>query len=342
MLQIGSHLVGNPASPFLVAEIACSHGGSPWECSKLIEAASQIGADAIQLQIFRAKLQVPPSHNLRPILENLEMDRATWANLFSQAKETGLVVSAFVYDEESLGWVTDWDPDMYKLNSSDLNYEPMLEGVAKTKKPISLGTGASSIGEIEYGLKMVSAHNEKIILMHGVQDFPTDIKDSRLNRISLLKEMGNRPIGFADHTDGNDQLAKYIDLIAMGMGASVLEKHLTLDRQAKKTDYQASLDPVAWSEYAKTIRKAAPALSGDSPEILTKSDERYRKFQKKTAFSSRSISKGESLTHDSVQFMRGDGNLGIFPKDLSENVAYIAKEDIPQGHLLQKSQFSVI
>ena len=96
--------------------------------------------------------------------------------------------------------------------------------------------------------------------------------------------MGNRPIGFADHTDGSNKLAKYIDLIAMGMGASVLEKHLTLDRQAKKTDYQASLDPVAWSEYAKTIRRAAPALSGDAPEILTMSDERYRKFQKKPHF----------------------------------------------------------
>ena len=124
--KIGNHLIGDPSYPLLIAEIACAHDGDPWKCSKLIE-GSKSGADAIQLQIFSAQLQVPRSHKLRELLENLEIDRKTWKNLFSQAKETGLMVSAFVYDEESLEWVQDWDPDMYKLNSSDLTLNPCLK-----------------------------------------------------------------------------------------------------------------------------------------------------------------------------------------------------------------------
>lgn len=337
--KIGNHLIGDPSYPLLIAEIACAHDGDPWKCSKLIEAASKSGADAIQLQIFSAQLQVPRSHKLRELLENLEIDRKTWKNLFSQAKETGLMVSAFVYDEESLEWVQDWDPDMYKLNSSDLTFEPMLKGVAKTKKPLTLGTGASQVEEIRYGVETLKTYNDKVILMHGVQDFPTEIHNSRLNRIEFLKNIFNGPFGFADHTDGSNRLAKYIDLIALGQGASVFEKHITLDRKAKSTDYQAALEPETWSEYAKVMRALAPSISDSSPEVLTETDKRYRNFQKKKAFSSREILKGESLTDSCIKFMRSDSEFGILPQMIDKVLGKIAKEKISQEELLRVDHF---
>ena len=147
------------------------------------------------------------------------------------AKETGLAVSAFVYDKQSLEWAIEWDPDILKLNSSDLTHRPMLEEASKTGKIISLGTGSSTKQEIDTGLKVLSLNSNKIILMHGVQDFPTEIKDSRLNRIGFLRENWNYPVGYADHTSGDNILASYLDFVALGQGASVFEKHLCLNRK---------------------------------------------------------------------------------------------------------------
>lgn len=154
-----------------------------------------------------------------------------------------------------------------------------------------------------------------------------------------MKNIYSGPIGFADHTDGSNHLAQYIDLIALRQGASVFKKHITLDRKTKRTDYQAALKPEIWSKYSKVIRALAPSISDSLPEVLTESDERYRNFQKKTAFASREISKGESLTDSCIKFMRSDSELGILPQILDKVVGKIAKENIPQGELLRMDHF---
>ena len=195
------------------------------------------------MQVFRANLQVPPNHKIRPLLDSLEIKKDDWRDLFLLAKETGLAVSAFVYDKQSLEWAIEWDPDILKLNSSDLTHRPMLEEASKTGKIISLGTGSSTKQEIDTGLKVLSLNSNKIILMHGVQDFPTEIKDSRLNRIGFLRENWNYPVGYADHTSGDNILASYLDFVALGQGASVFEKHLCLNRKKRKLITKPHLNP---------------------------------------------------------------------------------------------------
>ncbi|MEO0445093.1 MAG: N-acetylneuraminate synthase family protein [Verrucomicrobiota bacterium] len=223
--SIGDHLVGSPANPLLIAEIACAHGGDEEECLNLIQAAAESGADAIQLQVFRAAHQVPPSHKLRPLLESLELSDSSWESLFRAAQATGKIISAFVYDEPSLELALQFDPALLKLNSADLNYVPMLEGAGQSGIPISLGTGASTLEEIKEGLRILrEAGAERVLLMHGVQDFPTQIPDARLTRIGLLRKTWNLPMGYADHTEGDAKLAPWMDLLALGQGASVLEK----------------------------------------------------------------------------------------------------------------------
>jgi sialic acid synthase SpsE len=118
--------------------------------------------------------------------------------------------------------------------------------------------------------------------MHGVQDFPTAVADARLMRLGLLRQTFGLPIGYGDHTSADLPIAGQIDLVALGLGVSVLEKHLTLDRSARLTDYQASLEPKEFGAYLARIRTAAAALKDRLPLALTPIDRRYRQFQKNT------------------------------------------------------------
>ena len=307
VFQLRNQPVGIVSNPLLIAEIACAHEGDESICRQLIDAACEADCDAIQLQIFRADQQVQLNHPLRPLLDKLELDDNQWDRLFDQARSTGKIVSAFVYDEPSLELALRFLPDLLKLNSSDLNNRPMLQKAGQSQIPISLGTGASKLEEIQWGLEILEqAAARRVILMHGVQDFPTQLPDSRITRINLFRKFWELPIGYADHTDGADPLAQCIDLVALGQGASVIEKHITMDRSKKLTDYQASLEPDTWKSFAQRIRSAAASLRESRPIGLTESDLRYRKFQKKYAFALKDISAGQTLSLDDFVFLRSE------------------------------------
>jgi N,N'-diacetyllegionaminate synthase len=142
-------------------------------------------------------------------------------------------------------------------------------------------------------------------LMHGVQNFPTKNNDLNIARIELIKDtFKNIPVGYADHTDGEDKFGNVIDLLAVGMGAAVLEKHITLSRAAKGIDYQAALEPAEFAAYVKTIRKGYEAMGKAEIKPFTESDLKYRKFQKKSIVASSDLKAGEVISREKVRFLR--------------------------------------
>ena len=340
--SIADHPVGDVTDPFLIAEIACAHDGDLDECRQLIQSASEAGADAIQLQVFRVDHQVCKNHRLHELLTKLQFSDEEWKQLFDQAGATGCAVSAFVYDEPSLELVNSWKPDLLKLNSADLNHRPMLARAARTGIPISLGTGASSIEEIQSGIDILKEHGaNNVFLMHGVQDFPTNVQDARLSRIGLLGQLWKMPVAYADHTEGDHPLAPWMDLLALGLGASVLEKHIILDRSLKKTDYQASLEPDSWKIYSQTIRQAALSLNPALPIRFSEADIRYRKFQKKIAFSAHKLTAGQLLEAGDMVFMRSDGQLGISSLQAETLLNLAVPHDLSAGKIIPVSWLSV-
>lgn len=304
--------VGLPGKPLLIAELACAHDGSVEALHQLIDAAAAAKADVVQLQIFRSNRQVPTHHPIRPLLDRIQISDEDWKQLFAHAQTTGLAVSAFVYDVPSLALALDFKPHLLKLNSSDLSHEEMLEGCARTGLPISLGVGGSTLEEVQSALRTLEkVGGEKIILMHGVQNFPTAVADARLTRLRLLGELFKRPIGYGDHTDADLSIAQVIDLVALGAGVAVLEKHLTLSRAAKLADYQASLEPAEFERYVQLMRDAAASLSDPVPIELTEIDRRYRQFQKKYAFAARDLAAGAILSREDVVFLRTAEGVGL-------------------------------
>jgi len=339
--SIGSFELGEGRAPLLISETACAHDGSVDEAKHLADASADAGADLIQLQVFRTDQQVPPSHSLRELLGRIELSDQEWADVFQHARNTGVPVMAFVYDLPSLRVVLDQEVVALKLNSADLLNRPLLEACAESGLPVFLGTGASTFDEISQSLGCLSANgSDKVILMHGVQDFPTNLGDARIDRVRILREVFGLPSGYGDHTDGDDPASRSIDLVALGLGAYALEKHITLDRSAGKPDFQAALEPDDWKAWASTVRQAASALSSSPPVDLSDADKRYRVFQKKFAVASRPIKSGDQLDDTSVRFLRLEEEGHISALAFDEMGQVMATRDLDAWEMIRHADLA--
>ncbi|MFI5204470.1 MAG: N-acetylneuraminate synthase family protein [Flavobacteriales bacterium] len=304
-IKIGKHTIGNGYPPFIIAEMACAHDGDFEKAKKLIDAAVEAGAQAVQLQFFVAEETVTPHHPVSELLKKIEFSPAQWTDLFAYAKKQGILVFVCTYDVSSVSLAVKLKADGIKLNSADLSNPEVVIAVAKSGIPFTLGTGASLPTEIEAGIKLAASHGAKnIILMHGVQNFPTKTEDLNISRVLFLKETFGLPTGYHDHTEGDDVFANVVDLIAVGMGAHVLEKHITLNRAEKGIDYQAALEPHEFKTYVERMKRAWIAYGKYTPGEFTESDLKYRKFQKKSIVAASDIKAGEVFDRGKVLYIR--------------------------------------
>lgn len=318
IVTVGSTQIGSGYRPYIIAEMACAHDGSMEKAKKIIDGAAQAGADAIQLQFFVAEETVTPQHQVFDVLKKIEFAPSEWAQIFNYARSKNIHVFVCTYDVPSVELAASLNADGIKLNSADLSNPEVVAAVSASGIPFTLGTGASTLEEIKKGLATVEKNGGKnVILMHGVQNFPTRTEDLNILRIKLLQENFDQPVGYHDHTDGEDPFAKMVDLIAIGMGAAVIEKHITLDRSEKGIDYQAALEPLEFKDFVKNIHRAYIALGSKELKEFSESDLRYRKFQKKSIVAARDLEPGDVITRASVKFIRNT-EPGLPPNQFSE------------------------
>ena len=307
-ITINNKTIGNGNRPYIIAEMACAHNGDYQQAHDLIQASYEAGADACQLQFFVPEETVTPSHEVFSVLQDICLSDEQWTELFNYGKGLGIDMFVCTYDVPSVKLAVGLKADGIKLNSADLSNPDVLKAVAKSKIPFTLGTGASTFEEIARGLRYTYDNGaEEVILMHGVQNFPTQNKDLNIKRIALLKSVfDSYPVGYADHTDGDDEFGNVIDLLAVGLGANVLEKHITLSRKDKGIDYQAALEPEEFKKYVKDIHRGFEALGTTEIKPFTESDLKYRKFQKKSIVAARDLKEGEVIDRKAVRFLRNE------------------------------------
>ncbi|MDZ4701362.1 MAG: N-acetylneuraminate synthase family protein [Rhodothermales bacterium] len=316
-----------PDAPYLIAEMACAHEGKESRARRLIDAAVAAGFDAIQLQIFRRAHQVTPNHRLFPLLGKLELNDEAWESIIAHARQYEIDVFVFAYDLPSLEFALRQGIDGIKLSSADLSNPEMLERAARSGLTVTLGTGASTLDEVSQALAMMPDAGP-VVLMHGMQNFPTVLDDAHVSRIALLRHVFGLPVGYQDHTDAELPLSRVIDLLALGYGAGYLEKHITLDRSEKGTDYQAALEPAEMIAYVATMREAARAAGSYGLKPFSDSDIQYRIFQKKRIVASRRIPGGTRITRDHVAFLRCEQEAGFSPMQLDQVLGKAAAGDI--------------
>lgn len=292
-------------SIYIIAEMAIAHDGKMDKAFRLIDSAYEANADAIQFELFDPDDNTVPDCDMYQLLKSVYFTKEQWQELFEYAREKNLDIFSFAYDQSSLKLALQLKTDGIKLNSSDLMNSDMLKTCATSGLPFTVGTGGSTFEEIAEALDYIKQHGGRsCILMQGVQNFPTKLEYARINRIRFLRNSFDIQVGYADHTDAETDLSKIIDLVAVGMGVRILEKHITLDRSEKGIDYQSALEPDEFKQYIKRIREVEATLGDSKLMPLLDVDREYRRFQKKSIVASTDLKKGTLLRKEHVRFLR--------------------------------------
>lgn len=315
---------------YIVAEMACSHEGSPEHAKTIIDGAAAAGADAVQFQMWLLDDMVTPDHPDIELLTRLEMSRDTWRSLveYVRANHPGLEIIACVYEEKTVDFATEVRVDAFKLHTSDLSNQRLVVKAASTGLPVHLSVGASTLGEIQDALEWIrTTGNAEITLMYGYQSFPTDPGNVHLSYLKTLKELFQLPVGYQDHTDAEELGAFTLPAAALGLGVDILEKHITHDRSFKGVDHEAALNPDEFRDFVAMTRELDRAMGEQVPRPFTEDELQYRVYSKKSIVAAKPIARGQVVSEECVTFRRA-ASLGLPPTFADKLIGKTATRDI--------------
>lgn len=317
--------------PYVIAETACAHDGDPETLRTLLREVAAAAPDAVQVEILSPDHQVTPDHDVYDIIDDLAFSWDTWEDILTEMNSMEQQVVVFAYDRPSLEFALEQDVDGIKLSSADLTNPEMIELAAEAAVPTTLSTGGCSAEEIAKTVEQYTAISETDpILMHGLQNFPTAVSDAWINRVRLLRDLFDLPVGYQDHTDGSSAFAEYVDLLALGAGATVLEKHVALSRLETETDFEAALEPDEFADYVETVRTGCDALGPSRLKAVSKSEREYHKFQKKRVVTTQPVGEGERITREKVEFLRTGSTEGLVPRQFDRVEGGKTVRDLPK------------
>lgn len=347
-------------SVYVIAEAGVNHNGSLQLARQLIDAAADAGADAVKFQTFRADRLVSRSapkaayqqqttgaeQSQYDLIKQLELDEAAHAMLAGHCATRGIQFLSTPFDPESLALlITKFDLPRIKIPSGEITNAPFLLSIAQTGKPVILSTGMSTLGDIELALGVLAfgycmhdagpsvagfesayasaagqqALRENVTLLHCTTEYPAPFQDVNLRAMKTMAEAFGLALGYSDHTQG---IA--IPVAAVALGATLIEKHFTLDRKLPGPDHQASLEPGELKDMVQAIRQVEMAL-GSGRKLPAPSELGNRSVARKSLVAACRIGKGEAFTTDNLAAKRpGDG---ISPAHYWEWLGKIADRD---------------
>jgi N,N'-diacetyllegionaminate synthase len=332
----------NITPTFVIAEMACSHEGDINLAKLIIDGAFKSEADAVQLQIWSLENMMSPQRKEYELLQRLEFSPAEWSELVSycRVKYPEMLVYVCAYEHSTIEFINSLGIDGFKLNSSDLSNPLVLEKVANIGKPINLSVGASSIAEIQYAVDIIQGLSQaKITLMYGHQSFPTKPENVHMSYLTKLANLFELPLGYQDHCDEDEESAFWLPAASMGMGVSVLEKHITHDRSLKGIDHESALNLDEFVKFVEMVRCIDQAKGISSPRKFTDEEIKYREFQKKSIVVTSDLKSGDTLTRNNIAFMRAE-KLGLAPNKIDRiigkriNKNLLAFEVVLEGDVL--------
>ena len=326
----------------IIAEAGVNHNGELDLAKELAIKAKEAGADIVKFQT--AKLEslvsreaqmaeyqqknIGESMSQKEMLRKLLLSFDDFRELSDYCKKIGILFLSTPFDIESIEFLDSLGCDFWKVPSGEITNYPYLVRIAKTGKPIILSTGMSTISEIEDCYKLlVKNGTSQITLLHCTTQYPTEYEDVNLNAMLTLREKFNCPVGYSDHTRGME-----IPIAAVSMGADVIEKHFTLDRDMKGPDHKASLEPNELRQMITMIRNVESAF-GDGIKIPKEVEIPNIMVARKSIVSKRTISRGERLTEENITTKRP--GTGINPMRWEEVIGTCAVRDFEEDELIE-------
>lgn len=292
-------------SPFIVAEAAQGYEGSPTLASLLVKAAAYAGADAIKFQLVYADEIATPDYQYYKLFEKLEMAPKEWRKVAAEAKRLGIELYFDVFGDRSFRLARALGARGLKIHATDFYHDNLLRQVLGSKIKVLLSCAGLCEEELlEFFERHPNARQERVTFMHGFQAEPTPVSSNHLRRLGSLADLCQPAgIGFMDHADGGKEEAQELALLSLPFGVSVIEKHITLDRELRLEDYVSALPPAKFRSFVKKVKKYEKALG--LPQIQPGEDEaRYRLRSAKVVVAAKSLKKNTKITDRSLRLLR--------------------------------------
>tara|TARA_Y100001958_G_C21248319_1_gene580872 strand:- start:9663 stop:10667 length:1005 start_codon:yes stop_codon:yes gene_type:complete len=291
----------------IIAEIGVNHNGKLALAKEMISAASLAGADIVKFQTYNAedlvlKTSSKANYQLKNsrkketqyiMLKNLQLSKNDHFLLIKHCKKFNIEFLSTGFDLKSLKFLSSIDLPYYKIPSGEITNVPYLRFVAKENKPIILSTGMSYLSEVKFALEQLIIHGankEDITVLHCNTAYPTKMYDVNLNAMNTLKDKLDINVGYSDHTIGVE-----VPIAAVSLGAKIIEKHLTLDRNMKGPDHAASMEPDEFKEMVRLIRNVEIAL-GSNEKTPSPSERENINHARKSIVANTEIKKGDTFT----------------------------------------------
>jgi N,N'-diacetyllegionaminate synthase len=305
---------------YIIAEAGVNHNGSPELSRRLVDAAKEAGADAVKFQTFKTEKILTRSAGMAEyqrknlsaqdsqfqMVKALELSYADFSGLKAHAASIGIDFLSTPDDDDSLDFLVDelrmlpW----VKIGSGEVTNLPYLRRIAAKQKPMILSTGMSTLGEVERAVRAIQAvTGQELVLLHCTTNYPCPAEEVNLRAMLTLRQAFQLRVGYSDHTLGSE-----VPVAAVALGAEIIEKHLTLDKNMEGPDHRASMDPVEFAGMVRQIRAIEVAL-GTGVKWPNASEERIKPLVRRRIVAARDLPAGARLAQEDLAFKRANEGL---------------------------------
>jgi N,N'-diacetyllegionaminate synthase len=330
-------------SVFIIAEAGVNHNGSLDLAKRLVDVAVDAGADAVKFQTFKTenlvsrnakkadyqKETTDTSESQFDMIKKLELDMDTHQKLIDHCQENNIMFLSTPFDNDSVNLLSDLGLQIFKIPSGEITNLPYLRHIGSLDKQVILSTGMSNIQEVEDALTILvgaGTLKENITVLHANTMYPTPMEDVNLNAMLTMQRELGVAVGYSDHTLGIE-----VDIAAVAMGASVIEKHFTLDKTMDGPDHQASLEPKELKAMVSAIRNIEKALGGNEKKP-SPSEGINIDIVRKSIVATKTIKKGELLSNDNISTKRP--GTGLSPMKWDEVIGTVASKNYQSDELI--------
>ena len=328
--------------PYIIAEAGVNHNGSFDLARKLVDEAVKAGADCVKFQTFvpeklvsryaekadYQKASTDENESQLSMLKKLTLSYDNYRDLARYAVSQGLDFCTTAFDEESISFVHELGCKFWKIPSGEITNYPYLVQVASYQEPIVMSTGMSNLKEVGEAVDVIRKYSKaSLILLHCNTEYPTPFCDVNLMAMKRMQEEFGCLVGYSDHTPGIE-----IPIAATALGAVIIEKHFTLDKNMPGPDHKASLNPNELCELVQKVRNVNSAL-GNGEKIIQKSEEKNLNIARKSIVAACKIKKGDLFSVKNLTAKRpGDG---ISPMRWNEIMGMEARRDFEEDELIE-------
>ena len=329
----------------IIAEAGVNHNGSIELAKQLVDKAVEAGVDYIKFQTFKTEKLVAKSAQMASyqkknigteensqfaMLKKLELSPKQHDELIAYCKEKGIKFFSTAFDLDSIDYLHSLNLGLWKIPSGEITNYPYIKKIAQYGEPVIVSTGMCEMQDIENAVATLikwGTKKEDIIILHCNTEYPTPYQDVNLKAMDAIREKFGVEVGYSDHTKGIE-----VPIAAVALGATVIEKHFTLDRNMEGPDHKASLEPEELKAMVSAIRNIEKAV-GDGIKKVTDSEKGNIAVARKSIVASRNIKKGEILSEDNLTVKRP--GTGISPMRWEEVLGQVAKRDFSEEELIE-------